>query len=127
MNGVDILSIVANYPISTTFSAEALKEANRLPEDISERELKEELKHRADLRNTTIITIDGENTKDFDDAISIQKTEDGKYLLGVHIADVAHYVKEGSPLDKEAQGNRYLSGGQSDSHAPEKLSNGLCT
>lgn len=127
--GVDILSIVANYPISTTFSAEALKEANRLPEDISERELKEELKHRADLRDATIITIDGENTKDFDDAISIQKTEDGKYLLGVHIADVAHYVKEGSPLDKEARkrGTSIYLADRVIPMLPEKLSNGLCS
>lgn len=127
--GVDILSIIKKYAISTVFPDDVLKEVNQLPDAITEEELKEELKHRVDLRNEVIITIDGENTKDFDDAISIQKTDDGCYLLSVHIADVTHYVKEGSPLDKEAlkRGTSIYLADRVIPMLPEKLSNGLCS
>lgn len=127
--GVDVLSIIMNYPISIEFPEEVLQEAEELPDEIPEEELAKELKHRADLRNEVIITIDGENTRDFDDAISISKTEDGHYLLGVHIADVTHYVKEHSPLDKEAlkRGTSIYLVDRVIPMLPEKLSNGLCS
>ncbi len=127
--GVDILSIIKKYTVSTVFPDDVLNEVSQLPDAITEEELKEELKHRVDLRNEVIITIDGENTKDFDDAISIQKTDDGCYLLGVHIADVTHYVKEGSPLDKEAlkRGTSIYLADRVIPMLPEKLSNGLCS
>lgn len=127
--GVDILSIIKNYPVSTVFPDDVLNEANRLPDEIPEEELKRELKHRVDLRDDIIITIDGENTKDFDDAVSIKKTVDGCYLLGVHIADVAQYVKEGCPLDREAlkRGTSIYLVDRVIPMLPEKLSNGLCS
>lgn len=127
--GVDILSIIKKYTVSTVFPDDVLNEVSQLPDAITEEELKEELKHRVDLRNEVIITIDGENTKDFDDAISIQKTDDGCYLLGVHIADVTHYVKEGSPLDKEAlkRGTSIYLADRVIPMLPEKLSNRLCS
>lgn len=127
--GIDILSIIKKYPISTVFPDEVLKEVNKLPDKIPKKELEKELKHRVDLRNETIITIDGEDTKDFDDAISIKKADDGNYLLGVHIADVTHYVKENSPLDKEAlrRGTSIYLVDRVIPMLPDKLSNGLCS
>lgn len=127
--GVDILSIVKQYSIRTEFPHEVIKEIENLPDAIPENELKEELKHRIDLRDEIVITIDGEDTKDFDDAISIKKIDKDKYLLGVHIADVAHYVKEDSFLDKEARkrGTSVYLVDRVIPMLPEKLSNGLCS
>jgi len=96
--GVDILSIVAKYDIPDTFSDEVINEL----EDIPDKVLEEEMSGRVDLRDEVIFTIDGDDTKDIDDAISIEKLENGNYKLGVHIADVSYYVKEGSKIDDEA-------------------------
>ena len=96
--GVDILSIVAKYGIHDTFSDEVMKEVDELPNEV----LPEEYDGRRDLRDVEIFTIDGDDTKDIDDAISIKKLDNGNYSLGVHIADVSYYVKEGSPLDNDA-------------------------
>lgn len=127
--GIDILSILKEYPIPTEFPAKVLEEANNLPDHIPNNELEHELKHRIDLRDEVIITIDSETTKDFDDAVSIKKTKDNEYLLGVHIADVAHYVKEDHPLDKEARkrGTSIYLADRVIPMLPEKLSNGLCS
>lgn len=93
--GTDILSIVRAYGLPEEFSSEAIREAQRIPEKV----LPEELSGRKDLRHLLTVTIDGEEAKDLDDAITLEK--DGEiYRLGVHIADVTHYVKEGSALIK---------------------------
>ena len=94
--GVDILSIVYKYDINTSFSEDVEEEVKSLPMEVRE----EDLKGRRDLREERIFTIDGDDTKDIDDAISIKK-EGSTYTLGVHIADVSYYIKEDSPLDKE--------------------------
>ncbi|MGI6575961.1 MAG: ribonuclease R [bacterium] len=97
--GVDVLAIVKKFGLPTQFPAAVQKEA----EQISNRVLPEEVQERLDLRHMSIVTIDSEDAKDLDDGISIEKRGNGNYLLGVHIADVAHYVREGSWLDREAR------------------------
>ena len=96
--GVDILSIVYKYNISDTFPEEVIEQLKTIPEEVSE----EDKVGRTDLTDVTIFTIDGDDTKDIDDAVSIKKLENGNYELGVHIADVSYYVKEGTPLDVNA-------------------------
>ena len=96
--GVDILSIIYKYGLARDFPEEVMEQANATPDKINE----EDLVGRRDLRDETIVTIDGEDAKDLDDAVNVKKLENGNYLLGVHIADVSHYVLEGSPIDKEA-------------------------
>ncbi len=95
--GVDILSIVRSYEIPEAFPEDVLDQTESFPEDISE----SEYSRRVDLRDVNTCTIDGDDSKDFDDAVSIQK-DGSDYILAVHIADVSNYVTEGSPLDKEA-------------------------
>ncbi|QUH21921.1 ribonuclease R [Alkaliphilus sp. B6464] len=127
--GMDIISIIRQYGLSTEFPNEVLKQIEDFPDKIDKEEIKRELLHRKDLRHLKIFTIDGEDTKDFDDAVSIEKLKNGNYKLGVHIADVTHYVKKGAPLDKEAL-NRGTSVYLVDRvlpMLPEKLSNGLCS
>ena len=87
--GVDILSFVYDYEFSPNFPEEVIDYLDNIPEEVKE----EETKGRLDLRNEKIFTIDGADTKDIDDAIGIKKLENGNYELGVHIADVSHYVK----------------------------------
>ena len=94
--GVDILSIIRKYGLPETFPPEVMEEAEAAPDTIRE----EELAGRRDLRGRTIVTIDGEDAKDLDDAVSCELLENGNYLLGVHIADVGYYVREGSALDR---------------------------
>lgn len=123
--GLDILTIAREKDIDVDFSPEALQEA----ESISEVIPADELKKRLDLRNELVITIDGADSKDLDDAISIKKLDNGNYELGVHIADVAHFVKEGSPLDVDAV-QRATSVYLVDRvipMLPKKLSNGVCS
>lgn len=123
--GVDILSILYEYDIEPEFPQEVIDEANAIPTSV----LEEELKGRIDLRNEMIITIDGDGSKDFDDAVSVVKNEDGSYLLKVSIADVSHYVKESSPLDIEAR-KRGTSTYVTDRVVPmlpHILSNGICS
>ena len=96
--GVDVLSIIRTYNLPLEFPEEVIAEAKAVPQQISEAELQ----GRRDLRSLTMVTIDGEDARDLDDAVSLEIREDGLYRLGVHIADVSHYVKEGSALDNEA-------------------------
>ncbi len=123
--GIDILSIVEKYNITTEFSEEVKEQVKSLPMEVS----KEEWKNRRDLRNEMIFTIDGDDTKDIDDAVSIQKLENGNYILGVHIADVSYYVKEGTPLDKEAmdRGTSVYLVDRVIPMLPHELSNGICS
>jgi len=96
--GVDVLSIIKKYEFDEDFPNEVKKELKNIPDVV----LEDEIKDRVDLRELNTITIDGEDAKDFDDAVSIQILKNGNYLLGVHIADVAHYVTYNSHIDKEA-------------------------
>lgn len=123
--GVDILSIIYKYGINDVFSDEVMEEADSLPSEV----LPNEYDGRRDLRDKMIFTIDGDDTKDIDDAISIQKLENGNYLLGVHIADVSYYVKEGSKLDDEAyeRGTSVYLADRVIPMLPHKLSNGICS
>lgn len=125
--GVDILSIVYKYDIETEFSDEVMEELNDIPDHLLDEEINERLNH--DLRNMTIFTIDGDDTKDIDDAISIEKLENGNYKLGVHIADVSHYVKEGTALYKDAyeRGTSVYLADRVIPMLPHKLSNGICS
>ena len=123
--GVDILSFVYANDFRPNFSEEVMKEIESIPDEVSESEIKD----RLDLRDKIIFTIDGDDTKDIDDAISIEKNEDGTYELGVHIADVSNYVKEGTKLDKEAYESAtsvYLVD-RVIPMLPHKLSNGICS
>lgn len=123
--GLEILTMVRERNIDVDFSPEALAEADAKPEIVSEADIK----GRVDLRNEIILTIDGSDSKDLDDAISIEKLPSGNYLLGVHIADVAHYVPEGSALDQDAL-QRATSVYLVDRvipMLPRKLSNGICS
>jgi len=123
--GVDILSIVYNYEIKDTFDEETILELENIPEVV----LESDKKGRRDLTEEVIFTIDGDDTKDIDDAISIEKLENGHYKLGVHIADVSYYVKEGSALDNEAmlRGTSVYLDDRVIPMLPHKLSNGICS
>ncbi len=123
--GVDILSIVEKYHINSSFPEDVVEEVKTLPMEVRE----EDLKGRRDLRDKVIFTIDGDDTRDIDDAISIDKKENGNYVLGVHIADVSYYVKEGSPLDKEAmdRGTSVYLVDRVIPMLPHELSNGICS
>ncbi|HHY90494.1 MAG TPA: ribonuclease R, partial [Clostridiales bacterium] len=123
--GTDILSVIRKYKLPEVFPKRVEEEAQRIPEEIPE----EEKRRRRDLRNERIFTIDGADAKDLDDAVSIKKLENGDYLLGVHIADVSYYVKEGSALDKEAfkRGTSVYLVDRVIPMLPQKLSNGVCS
>ncbi len=121
----EILSVVHEYHLPTTFPAEVLSETNAIPSDIPQ----SEIDRRLDLRTLLCFTIDPEDAKDFDDAVSLELLSDGQYRLGVHIADVSYYVQAGSALDKEAlkrSTSVYFPNGVIPM-LPEKLSNGLCS
>ena len=122
---VDILSIAARYQISDIFPEGVLEELKNIPDEVSS----SELNGRRDLTSEVIFTIDGDDTKDIDDAISIKKLENGNYLLGVHIADVSHYVKEGTALGDEAyaRGTSSYLANTVIPMLPHKLSNGICS
>ena len=123
--GVDILSIAAKHDINDEFNEEVIKEVEALPNEV----LESEYIGRTDLRSQMIFTIDGDDTKDIDDAISLKKLENGNYELGVHIADVSHYVKSDSALDKEAyeRGTSVYLADRVIPMLPHKLSNGICS
>ena len=123
--GVDILSVVCKYNIKDTFDEETIKQLDSIPEEV----YPSDRVGRRDLTDEVIFTIDGDDTKDIDDAISIEKLENGHYKLGVHIADVSYYVKEGSPLDKEAmeRGTSVYLVDRVIPMLPHKLSNGICS
>ncbi len=123
--GVDILSIIYKYNFNVDFPDEVKNEVKDIPNSVYE----PELKGRRDLREEVIFTIDGDDTKDIDDAISIQVLPNGHYQLGVHIADVSYYVKEGSPLDREAmdRGTSVYLVDRVIPMLPHELSNGICS
>lgn len=122
----DIKALIRSKGLFFTFPSKAQAQASAIAKaGISD----EEKAGREDLRDKNIFTIDGADSKDFDDAVSIEKNEKGNYILGVHIADVAHYVTEESPLDKEAlkRGNSVYVINQVVPMLPKELSNGLCS
>ena len=123
--GVDILSIIHKYNINVEFPEDVKEQLKGIPMEVSE----EERKDRKDLRDEVIFTIDGDDTKDIDDAISIKRLTNGHYELGVHIADVSYYVKEGSPLDNEAmeRGTSVYLVDRVIPMLPHELSNGICS
>lgn len=122
---VDILSVAAGLDLPMEFSKAALSEAKSLPQEVRE----EDLKGRRDLRDLMTFTIDGADSKDFDDAVSLEFAKNGNYLLGVHIADVAHYVEEYSAIDEEAfkRGNSVYLLNKVIPMLPFELSNGICS
>lgn len=122
--GVDILSLIKQYKLPEDFPAKVRKEAKKVKGIISQ----EEIDDRVDLRQLNTFTIDGPDAKDFDDAVSIEKIGD-IYRLGVHIADVSYYVRENSPIDKEAfkRGNSIYLIDRVIPMLPEELSNGMCS
>ena len=121
--GVDMLSIIKEYNLESEFPKAVLEEAKR----VSKREIKKG--KRVDLRDKEIFTIDGEDAKDLDDAVCVDKNEDGTYTLGVHIADVSFYVEEGSLLNKEAikRGTSVYMLDRVIPMLPTELSNGCCS
>lgn len=123
--GTDILSIVYKYNINTEFPEDVKEEVKTLPMEVRDIDKI----GRRDLRNMEIFTIDGDDTKDIDDAISIERMSNGHYKLGVHIADVSYYVKEGSPLDNEAmeRGTSVYLVDRVIPMLPHELSNGICS
>ncbi|WP_227937341.1 ribonuclease R [Alkalihalobacillus deserti] len=123
--GMDIISIIYKHGIPIEFPDEVIAQANSVPDEIDPADLKD----RRDLRHETIVTIDGADAKDLDDAVHVKRLENGNYLLGVSIADVTHYVKEGSPIDQEAA-DRATSVYLVDRvipMIPHRLSNGICS
>ncbi|MDP4147149.1 MAG: ribonuclease R [Bacillota bacterium] len=123
--GVDILTIIKKYKLPEKFPQEVEAFAAQIENEIPE----EEYARRTDLRELRMVTIDGEDAKDLDDAVSLQRLENGNFYLGVHIADVSHYVREKNPLDKEAL-QRATSVYLIDRvipMLPKKLSNGICS
>ncbi len=128
--GVDILSFVYEYNFSPEFPKEVIDELDSIPQFLSSNDIQEGLANgRKDLRDEVIFTIDGADTKDIDDAISIEKISDKEYILGVHIADVSYYVKEGSKIDEEAyfRGTSVYLVDRVLPMLPHKLSNGICS
>ncbi|TYR80061.1 ribonuclease R [Priestia megaterium] len=123
--GVDIISVIHKHGLPQEFPADALTQAIETPETINE----EEIKDRRDLRDQVIVTIDGADAKDLDDAVTVIELENGNYKLGVHIADVSHYVKEGSPIDVEAaeRGTSVYLVDRVIPMIPHRLSNGICS
>ncbi len=123
--GVDILAIVKKYGLPEEFPRKVLQEAEAIPLSLRP----EDFEGRRDLRDLPVVTIDGEDAKDLDDAVSLEVLADGNYLLGVHIADVSYYVKQGSELDKEAfrRGTSVYLVDRVIPMLPPRLSNGICS
>ena len=123
--GVDIMSIVRGYELPVEFGEKVLNQAARIPDEVQEADKK----GRLDLRDLQMVTIDGEDAKDLDDAVSLSVDEKGLYHLGVHIADVTNYVQENSALDWEAleRGTSVYLVDRVIPMLPHKLSNGICS
>ncbi|MBB5173467.1 ribonuclease R [Texcoconibacillus texcoconensis] len=123
--GVDILSIIHKHGLPQAFPEEVIEHANSVPDEISD----EEIEGRRDLRDETIVTIDGADAKDLDDAVRVEKLDNGNYLLGVYIADVSYYVEEGSAIDTEAyeRGTSAYLVDRVIPMIPHRLSNGICS
>ncbi|MEK4003337.1 ribonuclease R [Paenibacillus sp. FSL H3-0333] len=125
--GVDILSVIRKHQLPEAFPAEVMTEAEQAPDSITDEEIIEQ--GRRDLRGLNIVTIDGADAKDLDDAVNVERLENGHYKLGVHIADVGYYVREGSELDKEAydRGCSVYLVDRVIPMLPHRLSNGICS
>lgn len=123
--GTDIISIIRGHNLPEEFPTEVEEQAEKIPETVKP----EEIGKRRDLRNKVIVTIDGDDAKDLDDAVSVELLPNGNYLLGVHIADVSHYVYESSHLDKEAlkRGTSVYLVDRVIPMLPRRLSNGICS
>ncbi len=123
--GVDIEAIIRQLELPQGFPSDVLNEVENIPPEVKEVDLSE----RKDLRDIPMVTIDGADAKDLDDAVSIEKIDDNKVRLGVHIADVTHYVKEGTALDGEARerGTSIYLVDRVIPMLPQKLSNGICS
>ncbi len=123
--GVDMLSLIKEYDLPYVFPKAVVNEAKSKGNKINEKDIK----NRKDLRNDIVFTIDGQDAKDLDDAVSVKKLENGNYKLDVHIADVSYYVRENSLLDKEAQirGTSIYMLGRVIPMLPIELSNGICS
>lgn len=122
--GTDILSVVKSLNIPMEFPEEVMKQAEGIPNEVESKDIA----GRMDIRSWQTVTIDGEDAKDLDDAITVQK-EGSKYILGVHIADVTNYVRENTPLDKEAlkRGTSVYLVDRVIPMLPHRLSNGICS
>lgn len=123
--GVDMLALCRRYGLEEEFPTEVVQEAEAVPDEVAPFEME----GREDLRDQTIFTIDGADAKDLDDAVSLEPLAGGLYRLGVHIADVGYYVREGSALDREAakRGNSFYLPDRVIPMLPQRLSNGICS
>ena len=123
--GIDILSVIYAHDVPHEFPKEAMEQANKIPLHV----LPEEKKGRKDITNQPLVTIDAIESKDLDDAVVAWKLDNGNYHLGVHIADVSHYVQLGTPLDKEAfkRGTSVYLTDRVVPMLPKRLSNGICS
>ena len=123
--GVDMLSLIKEYKLPSTFPEQVVEEAKRCGNKVD----KKDIPNRVDFRDEIIFTIDGEDAKDLDDAVRVGKLENGNYRLEVHIADVSYYVKDGSLLDREAllRGTSIYMLGRVIPMLPRELSNGICS
>ena len=123
--GVDMLALIKEYNLPSTFPEQVVEEAKKYGDKIDGNDIAK----RIDCRDHTIFTIDGEEAKDLDDAVRVKKLDNGNYRLDVHIADVSHYVREGSLLDKEAQirGTSIYMLSRVIPMLPRELSNGICS
>ncbi len=122
--GVEITRIILSHGAPVNFNEDVLKEVEQIPNYVS----KDDIEYRTDFRKRTIVTIDGDDAKDFDDAVEVRKVGK-KYYIGVHIADVSHYVKEGSNIDKEAylRSTSIYASDRVVPMLPFELSNGICS
>ena len=123
--GVDMLSLIKEHKLPAKFPEQVVEEAKKCGNEIDQKDIK----NRVDLRDKIVFTIDGEDAKDLDDAVRVEKLENGNYKLDVHIADVSHYVKEDSLLDREAliRGTSIYMLGRVIPMLPRELSNGICS
>lgn len=123
--GVDILSIIHKHGLPGPFPEDVIAQANAIPDTIDEKEMA----NRRDLRNEVVVTIDGADAKDLDDAVAVTRLDNGHFKLGVHIADVSYYVTEGSPMDREAaeRGTSVYLVDRVIPMIPHRLSNGICS
>lgn len=123
--GIDVTSVLCENNVRMEFNKKVEHETENIPDKVR----KKEIKDREDLRDLPTVTIDGDSTKDFDDAVSVEKLENGNYRLWVHIADVSHYVEEGKEIDEEAykRGTSIYVADRVVPMLPFKLSNGICS
>jgi ribonuclease R len=123
--GTDILSVIKAYDLKESFPEDVVRQTEGIPDKVDP----ERIKGRRDLRGLRMVTIDSEDARDLDDAVSVEKLPDGNYRLGVHIADVSTYVTENSPLDREAlkRGTSVYLVDRVIPMLPARLSNGICS